>query len=179
MKTFWSTQGFLDVSKGMKRGWKGDEKGWKGAFRRNELKLATQNLLKVLQNVLIHRSLLNLSSNEYWFRSRLPHQKDCYIPEQTSMMELYHENRWQFLVISITDVWQCLKYASAKSFPVTGFSWFLLTIAVLIFKNEVSMFPLAQKKAAYSEVTLYFYNSLLKCEEISHLSTLVNLYLSL
>ena len=41
------------------------------------------------------------------------------------------------------------------------------------------MFPLAQKKAAYQGVTLDFYNSLLKCEEISHLSTLVNLHLSL
>lgn len=119
----------------------------KGAFRRNELKFATHNLLKVLQNVLIHQIYWIYQVMNIDLEADCPTRKIGAFRTRSNIYDgAYHENSWQFLVISIADVWQCLKYASAKSFPVTVFSWFLLTIAVLIFKNEASMFPLAQKK---------------------------------
>ena len=134
-----------------------------GCFKgdgRNELKLVTQNVLKVLLNVLIHRIYWIYQVTNIDLEADCPTRKIGAFRNRSDIYDgTYHENSWQFLVISIADVWQCLKYTSAKSFPVTGFSWFLLTIAVSIFQNKTSMFHSCRKKQLIRKL-LDFYNSL-------------------
>ena len=125
------------------------QRGWKGGISKKWVKTCNSKFTKGFTKCFNPPNLLNLSSKNIDLEADYPTRKTGVFRARSNIYDgVYHENSWQFLVISIS-VWQCLKYASPKSSPVTGFSWFLLTTAVLIFKNEASMFPLAQKKSTY------------------------------